>query len=93
MKCYFASSKLCAYYNRCEACFAPDLKQAKKLFWSVGDMQAECDGDYFDMRVVRAKQYDLLYDATKTVPYLVRDEDTLRKMGWLFEGDEGYINL
>ena len=93
MKCYFASSVSNDYFPVIEACFSPDLKQAKKLFWGVGDMQAECDGDYFDMRVVRVKQHDHLYDATKVQPYLVRNEDTLREMGWLFEGDEGYIDL
>jgi hypothetical protein len=93
MKCYFASSKLYNWSVQGEVCFANDIKEAKNLFWKMSDMQAHCDGLYFDMRVVRAKQYDYLYDSTRTVPYLVKNEDTLREMGWLFEGDEGYIDI
>ena len=88
MKCYFAGSSSPMDYPYVDACFARSHKEAKGFMWKHSyRLPDECDGDYMDLRVSRQKEHDRFIDPTKTEPYMVRDDKTLRRMGWSMEGD------
>lgn len=88
MKCYVAGSSCPQEWPHVEACFANSHKEAKGFMWkNSGRLSDECDGDYMDLRVWRHKEHDGLFDQSKTEPYLVADDKTLRLMGWEMEGD------
>lgn len=88
MRCYFAGSSNPYEYPFVEACFANSHKEAKGFMWKHSHrLSEECDSDYMDLRVNRQKDYDKLYDESKTEPYLVTNPETLRIMGWSMEGE------
>ena len=69
----------------CGACVARSIKEAKALLWDDPDVCDACDGDYYSMRVRRARQYDIV---AKALPVgVVRDSAVLRAMGFCIEGD------
>lgn len=88
MKCYFAGSSNPQEYPYVDACFAASSKEAKAFMWKHSHrISDECDGDYMDMRVKYQKEYNGLVDPSKTEPYLVVSNKTLRQMGWANEGE------
>lgn len=88
MKCYFAGSANPQEYQYVDACFANSSKEAKSFMWKHSYRLAdECDGDYMDLRAERQKAHDNLFDKSQSSPYIVRDNETLRKMGWSMEGE------
>lgn len=87
MKCYFGGSRQPFEYDFVSACFANTAAEAKKLMWDKADLSIECDNDWHDARIIRKPEFDGLLDSGKTEPYIIRDDKTLRFMGWHIEGD------
>jgi hypothetical protein len=88
MKCYMGGSRDPFEFDFVAVCFANNSKEAKRLMWNKSEMLGdECDGEWIDARVIRKSEYDDLLNTENQEPYIVRDEDTLRKMGWGIEGD------
>lgn len=89
MKCYIAGSANPQEYDWVEACFANTSKEAKAFMWKNSHrLPDECNGEYMELRVNRRKDHDKFFDQSKTEPYIVSDNKTLREMGWKIEGDD-----
>lgn len=72
-------------------CFANNSKEAKKIMWKYSELQDVADGNYLAARAKRCSEYDHLLDDSKCSAYIVRDNKTLRKVGWMVDGDESCI--
>lgn len=94
MRCYFAGSKYPGDHVYVEACFAYSHREAKALMWREGtELQHECDGNYFDMKVRWHSDFDSM--AAKhgiTEPCVIRDDGIQRDMGWSIDGDSRCAN-
>lgn len=88
MKCYFGGARYPGDFVYVEACFAHSHKEAKKILWAQGsELNHECDGNYFDLRVRLHEEFNHLCDPTKAEAYIISDDTTLRKIGWFCDGD------
>lgn len=88
MKCYLGGARAPHEYQWVSACFANNAKEAKYLMWKHSDrLTEECDYEYIEARIIRGPQHDNLLNDDKTEPYIIHENKTLRKMGWIMEGD------
>ena len=78
--------------NTCGACVANSAKAAKALLWNDSDVRDACDGDYYALRVRRARQYDSVAKALSLPDGVVRSKAALRVMGFWTEGDVACIS-
>ncbi|UDL04021.1 hypothetical protein [Marinobacter sp. CA1] len=89
MKCYFGGARSPSEFPFLAACFAPDIKEAKRLIWNSGEVAEDCDHEYFEMRVVRSKEHDNLFGRDgRTDAHVIQDAAVLRDMGWMCYCDE-----
>lgn len=89
LRCYFAGSYQPFEHDFVDACFARSRQEARKLLWKHGpEIQAECDGKYHDMRVIRRPEHDHLAEKHGiTEPGVVLVDKIQRDMGWSMDGD------
>jgi hypothetical protein len=93
VKCYFVGSAKPYDYEYVETCFANSAKEAKKFMWQHSHViRDECDGEYFNIRVSRKKDFDNLCDKDKNEAYIVKDNKTLRQMYYHLECDDFCIS-
>lgn len=86
LKCWFAGSSWPEDFAWVDAVFANSYREAKKTVWAKGtNIVDECDAEYTDLRLTRAKEHDHL--AVGNEPYVADDSKVLREMGWGYEGD------
>ena len=78
--------------NTCAACVANSVKEAKALLWNDSDVRDACDGEYFNLRVRRALQYDSVAREYQEPIGIIRRLGTLRAMGFWSEGDPACIS-
>ena len=76
----------------CGACVADSVKEAKALLWNDSDVRDACDGDYYNLRVRRARQYDIIARAWSLEPGVVRNSAALRAMGFGIDGDPACVS-
>lgn len=76
----------------CGACVANSVKEAKALLWNDSDVCDACDGDYYALRVRRARQYDIIARAWSLEPGVVRNSAALRAMGFSIDGDPACVS-
>ena len=84
------SNKLVCFLGICNqdpdrfwsACFATDADQAKKMMWDDGDLYDRCDAEWDWAEASRYGAFDHLLNTDASEPYIVRDAETLRRMGW-----------
>ena len=89
MKCYVGGSTEPSEFNFVTACFAENAKEAKKMMWEKGELSEDCDYEYIFARVVRAPEHDHLFEKDGcTDAHIIRNEWTLREMGWMIYGDQ-----
>lgn len=89
MKCYFGGARYPGTFVYVEACFAHSHKQAKKLLQDhSSELNQECEGNYVELRVRLHEEFNHLCDPNKTEAYIISDDATLRKIGWIFDEDE-----
>lgn len=87
MKCYFGGSTTPFEYDFVEVCFAASAAEAKRIMWNKTDLPEECDHEWDNARVIRKPEFDHLIENDRSEAYIVRDDKTLRAMGWMKEGD------
>lgn len=94
LRCYFAGSKYPGDHVYVEACFAHTHREAKTMLWrDGGELNAECDGNYFDMAVKWQPQHDSIADKYGiTAPGVISNDKILRDMGWSCDGDSRCAN-
>lgn len=86
LKCYFGGSSNPYDHAYVSHCFARTQKEAKKLMWSQGRLNEECDGEWIDARIERKPAYDKLADGMQEA-YIATDTKIEREMGWMMDGD------
>ena len=85
LKCWFAGSRSPFEFSFVDVVFAFSHQQAKHTVWKYGrQIQDECDGEYFDLRLTRMKEHDHMADGDMV--YVVKDDETLHRLGWHEEG-------
>lgn len=87
LKCYKGGSRDPFEYEFISACFAHNRNEAKRLMWKETNLAEECQDEWHLARVVRDKNGDQ-YASESTEPYIVRNDEVLRKLGFMYEGDE-----
>ncbi len=88
LKCYFGGSRdISREFEFVAVCFAKNQKEARRLLWTDGELREHCEHEFFQLRVIRQKAFDHHQNGDST-GYLVTNIDTLRDMGWRYEGDE-----
>lgn len=89
MKCYFGGAREPSEYSFLTACFAGDRKEAKRLIWNYGEVAEDCDHDFMELRVIRMPEHDKLFGHDdRDDAHVIRDDNLLREMGWMCDGDE-----
>jgi hypothetical protein len=89
MKCYYGGSTEPGESDFVAACFASNVKEAKRILWKYGNLSDECDGEYMSARVIRAPEHDHLFEKIgRTGAYIIWDDFIFREMGWIMEGDD-----
>lgn len=90
LKMYSAGARYPGEFSVVAACIARTHKEAKKLFWAgSGALREECDWQFTDMRVGRAKEHDEFVGLIAELgPHVIHDTAITRRMGWWCEGDK-----
>lgn len=78
--------------NTCGACVANSVKEAKAMLWNDSDVRDACDGDYYALRVRRARQYDIIARAWNLETGVVRNSAALRAMRFGIDGDPACVS-
>lgn len=87
LKCYKGGSYDWDEFEFVAVCFAHDRNEAKRLLWSGSRLAEECDDEWHLARVIRSEDGDKHLACGADDAYIVRDDKTLRLLGWRYEDD------